>query len=40
MMAEAARCGSLENVRVNLSSIQDQDWVQQIAQQVQSLDRD
>jgi len=40
MMAEAARCGSLENVRVNLSSIQDQDWIMQVTEKLQSLERD
>jgi formiminotetrahydrofolate cyclodeaminase len=40
MMAEAARCGSLENVRVNLSSIQDQDWIMQVTEKLQSFEGD
>jgi glutamate formiminotransferase len=38
MMAQVARRGSLENVRANLSFIQDQDWVSRVSETVQSLE--
>ena len=37
MMAEAGRQGSLENVRTNLSAIQDKDWAALIEQKLKSL---
>jgi glutamate formiminotransferase len=37
MMAEAGRQGSLENVRTNLSAIQDRDWVAFVEQRLKAL---
>ena len=36
-LAEAARRGALDNVRANLPSIQDRDWIAQIEERVQRL---
>jgi glutamate formiminotransferase/formiminotetrahydrofolate cyclodeaminase len=37
-LAGAARCGALDNVRANLPSIQDRDWVAEIEARVQRLE--